>query len=68
MTIVEYVDRRDKLTNTLFIIHSDGTSHYVENHRMYTKEEFSKKYPLPLSLISHNGDSCDKSKAYLHTD
>lgn len=68
MKISEYIDRRDKLTNTLFLINSDGEGYYVENHKLYTREEFNRRYPLPVSLIMHNGSNADGSKNYLHTD
>jgi len=68
MTITQYIDRKDKLNNTLYIITALGEGYFVESEQHYTREEFSKKYPLPLSLVSHNGDNCDKTKNYLHTD
>lgn len=68
MSISEYIDRRNKLTNTLFLINSDGIGYYVENHKLYTREEFERRYPLPVSLIMHNGSNADGSKNYLHTD
>lgn len=68
MKISEYIDRRDKLTNTLFIISSDGEGHFVENHKLYTREEFNRRYPLPVSLVLYNGENSDKTKSYLHTD
>lgn len=68
MKISEYIDRRNVLTNTLFIIHSDGNGYFVEGHKLYTREEFNRKYPLPVSLIMHNGENSDKTKNYLHTD
>lgn len=68
MTIAQYIDRRDKLTNTLFIIQSDGKCYFVENNRMYTREEFNRKYPLPISFVSHTGENSDKTKMFLHTD
>jgi len=68
MTIAEYLDRRDKLLNTLFIIGTDGVGHYVENHKLYTKEEFRRKYPTPASLVLNNGQNCDKTKSFLGAD
>lgn len=68
MSIAEYLDRRDKLTNTLFIIGTDGIGHYVENHKLYTKEEFRRKYPTPDSLVLNNCENCDKTKSYLGAD
>lgn len=68
MSISEYIDRRDKLTNTLFIISSDGDGYFVENHKLYTREEFNRRYPLPISFIAHTGENSDKTKRYLHTD
>jgi hypothetical protein len=68
MTIAEYLDRRDRLTNTLFIINSDGQGYYVEDHKMYTREEFRRKYPTPVSLAVNNGVNCDKTKSFLGTD
>jgi len=68
MTIAEYLDRRDKLTNTLFIITSDGMGYYVENHKLYSREEFRRKYPTPASLVLNNGENCDKTKSFLGAD
>lgn len=64
----EYVKRKDILTNTLFVITPIGHGYYVESEKLYTREEFQKKYPLPFSLISHNTKSADGSKNYLSTD
>lgn len=64
----EYVKRRDILTNTLFVITPTGKGYYVESEQLYTREEFNKKYPLPISLISNNKINSDHTKDYLLTD
>jgi len=68
MSILEYLNRKDKLTNTRFIITPEGKGLFIEDGIPFTREEFRHKYPLPLSLISHNGDNCDKTKSYLSTE
>lgn len=68
MKISEYIDRRDKLVNTKFIITSQGNGVFIEDGIQFTREEFNKKYPLPVSFVMHNSENSDKTKSYLHTD
>jgi len=68
MTISEYLDRKDRLTNTRFVITETGNGFFVEEGKMYTREEFRQKYPTPVSLAINNGINCDKTKSYLGTD
>lgn len=68
ISTAEYVKRRDIITNTLFVITATGKGYYVESEKLYTRDEFNKKYPLPFSLVSHNTKSADQTKNYLTTD
>lgn len=68
MRISEYIDRRDRLTNTRFIITPEGNGLFIEDGIPFTREEFNRKYPLPISFVSHNAENSDKTKSYLHTD
>lgn len=62
MQMDEYISRRDKLTNTRFVITPQGKGLYIEDGMLFTREEFNRKYPLPVSLIMHNGSNADGSK------
>jgi hypothetical protein len=64
----EYVRRKDILTNTLFVITHTGNGYFVESEILYTREEFNRRYPLPISLVSNNKNNADASKNYLNTD
>lgn len=64
----EYIFRRDKHTNTRFVISPTGDGRYIEDDVSYTRKEFNKKYPLPISLVFHNSANADGSKSYLGTD
>lgn len=68
ITTGEYVKRKDILTNTRFVITETGNGFYVEGDRLYTRREFESKYPLPMSLVSHNTNNADGTKNYLSTD
>ncbi len=68
MSILEYLNRKDKLTNTRFIINEKGNGFYVEDEKQYTREAFNKKYPLPISLIINNKANYDKSRDFLIVD
>lgn len=68
MTIGKYISRKFILQNTLFIIDEKGNGYFIEGGKRYTREEFNRRYPLPVSLIMHNGENSDKTKNYLHTD
>jgi len=66
MTIQQYIDRRNKIEfGTTFRISSDGKGHYIEADKKYTRREFAQKYPLPVSLISHNRKYLDGGQSYL---
>jgi hypothetical protein len=68
MKISEYIDRRYKLTNTRFIITPEGKGLFIEDGIPFTRDELRHKYPLPLSLVSHNCGNADGTKSYLNTD
>lgn len=68
MEMNEYISRRDKHTNTRFIISPTGDGRYVEDDVSYTRKEFSDKYPLPVSLVLHKKQNSDGTKNFLHTD
>jgi hypothetical protein len=68
ITLVEYIYRREKLTNTLFVIAPTGKGFYVEDGKQYTREEFTKKYPLPVSFVCHNKKNADTTKSFMETD
>jgi hypothetical protein len=68
ITATEYVKRRDILTNTHFVIMPTGKGFFVEGDKLYTREEFSRKYPLPPSLITNNKKNSDKTKDFLIVD
>lgn len=68
MSISEYINRHYILLNTPFKITSEGKGYYLEGEKMYTREEFHKKYQMPISLVSHNRPNYDGTKNYLYTD
>lgn len=68
MSIIEYLNRKDKLTNTRFLITPEGKGLFIEDGIPFTREEFRQKYPLPISFVSHNSANADGSKSYLGTD
>lgn len=68
MNIKTYIERVEILTYTPFFIASTGDGYYVEDGVRYTRKEFNKKYPLPISLVFHNSANADGSKSYLGTD
>lgn len=68
MQMDEYINRRDKLTNTRFIITPEGKGLFIEDGVPFTREEFNRKYPLPVSMVLYNGENSDKTKSYLRTD
>jgi hypothetical protein len=67
MLITEYIRRMDIRTNTLFSINAEGKGLFIEDGNAYTREEFYRKYPLPLDL-AHKRDNADKSKKWLQVD
>lgn len=68
MTIIEYITRTDKLLNTPFTITHTGKGYYNDNGTLYTREEFRRKYPLPVTLIGLNKVNCDHTKDFLKAD
>lgn len=68
MTITQYLHNQDRLHNTLFRIDATGKGYFILGDQRFTREEFSKMFPLPISFVSHNGGNADKSKSYLYTD
>jgi len=68
MDIKTYLIRKDKLINTRFIISETGKGFFIEDNKLYTREEFRQKYPTPASLVLNNGENCDRTKSYLSAD
>lgn len=68
MSISEYINRTDKLLNTPFTITSTGKGYYNDNGVLYTREEFRRLYPLPVTLIGLNKLNCDHTKDFLRCD
>ncbi len=68
MDIKTYLTRKDKLTNTRFIITPEGKGLFIEDGIPFTRDEFKHKYPLPMSFVSHNCGNADGTKSYLNTD
>ncbi len=68
MDIKTYLTRKDKLTNTRFIITPEGKGLFIEDGIPFTRDEFKHKYPLPMSFVSHNCGNADGTKSYLSTD
>lgn len=68
MNIKTYIERVEILTYTPFFIASTGDGYYVEDGVRYTRKEFNKKYPLPVSLVLHKKQNSDGTKNFLHTD
>jgi hypothetical protein len=68
MSILEYLNRKDKLTNTRFIITPEGKGLFIEDGIPFTRDEFRRKYPTPASLVLNNGANCDKTKSFLGAD
>lgn len=65
MLISEYISRLDTRTYTLFRITSEGKGYYIQGDTMYTREEFYRKYSLPVNLL-HSNKNADKSKSWLY--
>lgn len=68
MNIKTYIERRDILSNTRFLITSSGEGYFLEDGEKFTRKEFAKRYPLPISFVFHNSANADGSKSYLGTD
>lgn len=68
MSIVEYIRRVDILSNTPFRIFPDGKGYFVENNRLYTRSEFNRMYPLPISLRMNNSQNIDSTKRWLEVE
>lgn len=68
MTIAKYIERKDTLQNTLFRINENGEGRFVEDGIEYTREQFMRKYPLPMSFVSHTVANSDTKQNWLLTE
>ncbi len=68
MSVTEYINRHNILLNTPFKITSDGKGYFIEGDRMYTREQFIRRYPLPINLVTHNKPNFDSTQNFLHID
>jgi len=68
MTINSYLERKDILLNTPFKIDITGKGYFIEGDKQYTREEFHRKYPLPISLVSNNKPNYDGTKSFMYVD
>lgn len=68
MTISSYIERHSILVNTHFKITTEGKGYFIEGDKQYTREEFNRKYPLPLQLYINVKTNADKSKGWLQVD
>lgn len=68
MNKTAYVERKSILLNTTFRIDSTGKGYFIEGDKKYTREEFNRKYPLPVSFVNANRRNCDGTKAFLYVE
>ena len=68
MQISEYINRKEKLTNTHFTIGTDGKGHFWEDGKQYTRDQFSHRYPTPLKLFMNVKQNADGTKNWLTVD
>ncbi len=68
MNMDGYLKRKDILLNTPFKIDSTGKGYFIEGDKQYTREEFHRLYPLPISLVSNNKPNYDGTNNYLYID
>lgn len=68
MSVSEYINRHYILLNTPFKITPDGEGYYLEGGKRYTRQEFIRRYPLPISLVTHNKPNFDSTQNFLHID
>lgn len=69
MSVSEYIARREHIEyNTTFRITPNGKGFYVEGDKLYTREEFRRCYPMPVSLVTHNKPNFDSTQNFLHID
>lgn len=68
MSINEYITRSDKLLNTPFTITTTGKGYYNDNGTLYTREEFKRRYPIPVTLVMSKRGNADKTKRFLYED
>lgn len=65
MTIATYIHNQSMLHNTLFRIEPDGKGYYIHEGTQYTREQFQKMFPLPISFIAYRRNNADRTKVYL---
>jgi hypothetical protein len=68
MTTTEYLTRKDILLNTTFRITPEGKGYFLYQGKQYSRFEFYSKFPLPVSLASHNKPNYDGTKSFLYVD
>ena len=65
MTIKTYLKIKSNLINTPFRIYPDGRKVYLTKAGEVDEKEFKRINSLPISLISHQKENADKTKAWL---
>jgi hypothetical protein len=65
MNAIQYLQRKQHIEYSLFRIKSDGNGVYVEDGKEYTRTEYSRRYPLPDSLVKNTKANSDKTKDWL---
>jgi len=67
MTIQDYITRMEARANTLFRIKSDGNGVFIENEKEYTREDFYRRYSVPITFTMKQNNA-DTSKKWLTAD
>jgi len=67
MTIAQYILKMDARTNTLFRIKADGNGVFIENQKEYTREQFYRRYDVPITFTMKQNNA-DTSKKWLTAD
>ncbi len=67
MTINQYLERMEARTNTLFRINPNGKGYFIEGGKEYTREQFYRKYSVPLTFTM-KPNNADSSKKWLTAD
>ena len=61
-----YLANRDALIYTPFRINPDGTGGYIVKGKMYSRAEFEKAHPLPVSLVTGLRPNSDGTKKWMN--
>jgi hypothetical protein len=68
MNVQTYLQRKDTLLNTTFRITPEGKGYFLYQGEQYSRDEFYRMFPLPVSLASNNKPNYDGTKSFLYVD